>query len=92
MRNEDKQLTPAMRIYPNPASNIVYIALQNTIDQEGTAHIFTASGKLVNQQYIPSNTHNMNMPIDQLPAGIYFIRLQFDNGLYSTQRFVKLAD
>jgi len=92
LRNEDKQLTPTMRIYPNPASDMIHIAFQNTIEQEGNAHIFTVSGQLVNQQNIHSGTQNMNIPIDRLPSGIYFIRLQFDSGVYSTQRFVKLVN
>ncbi len=89
---EEVATSLSAKLYPNPARDILNIDFENAIDQEGTAHIFTTSGQLVNQQNIPSNIHNMTIPIDPLPAGIYIIRLQFDNGLYSTQRFVKLSN
>jgi len=39
-------------LYPNPAKDMLNIDFENIIDSEGTAHIFTSSGQLVNQQNI----------------------------------------
>jgi len=91
LRNEDNLVAdPSVRISPNPASDFININLQNARDN-GSMTIITLSGKTVMQQAIDADTNDLKVAVNQLPAGVYLIRLDLGGSTYVTERFVKLS-
>ena len=80
---------PAFRISPNPATDFVNVALQQ-VREGGGIQVISTSGKLLWEQPVGVETSNLQIPVSNLPAGVYFIRLNFGSSTYATERFVKL--
>jgi len=66
-------------VYPNPTNSNLTITTTETIQ---SINVYSISGKLVQKEN--KNTFS----VENLPAGIYFLQIQTDNG-NSTARFVK---
>jgi PKD repeat protein len=74
-------------ISPNPASNFIHVQFPQ-LYKSGTLEIINAQGELLNRMSV-NGSENMEMPIEHLPAGVYFIRLNL-NGKCSRKVFVKI--
>jgi hypothetical protein len=69
-------------IYPNPASDLLYINGLN--NESATVTIFDVSGKIVINQSLTNNT----IDVSSLPKGIYILRVTTVESVH-TSRFVK---
>lgn len=66
------QAKETLHIYPNPASDHIYITLpENLLGQDLQAHLYDASGRLVVQEDIREPQLN----VSTLPEGIYFLKV-----------------
>jgi len=65
-------------IYPNPATSSLSISSTNPIQ---SISIFDATGREVYQS-TNLKTQNQTIPVNNLPSGIYMIKLGMDNGSY----------
>ena len=70
-----------IKIYPNPASNVLYVSSVNEIV---SVRIFDTNGRLVQNS---SNVDKIN--IEALQSGIYLIRLKDAQGRITIKRFIK---
>lgn len=68
-----------VRIYPNPAQNILYIESQNTIKK---VSVFN----LVGQNLLNTNEETIN--VSSLTNGIYLLKIETDKGIIS-RKFIK---
>jgi len=78
---------PSFTIYPNPSSDQLYIeAQQETGDY--TITVFDVQGK---QQLTTSKEVLGSNPLDiqNWASGVYFVRFESQNGVITTQRFIK---
>jgi len=92
LRNEDNLIAASsVRISPNPATDFININLQS-VRNNGSIKIVTLSGKTVMEQDIDTQTTDLNIAVDNLPAGMYLIRLNLGGDTYLTERFVKLSN
>ncbi|MDW7694098.1 S8 family serine peptidase [Flammeovirgaceae bacterium SG7u.111] len=79
-----------LQLYPNPASQEVFLALDNEQKGEMKIGVFNLLGK----QLLELNTKKtgysfeVNMPIDQLPQGLYLLKVELGN-YSSSKRFIK---
>ena len=74
-----------IRLYPNPANNVLNIALQGTEVNE--AVVIDIYGKTVARTTVSEGNNTLN--IGALPAGMYFVQLRADNSVKSTQKIIK---
>lgn len=65
----------ALRIYPNPAANILQIDAQELPVGRYTCKIFDQQGKLHQSQILDLNNNLISLPIEQLANGIYILQL-----------------
>ena len=65
---------PAIRISPNPASNWLYISLEN-INSTSLLQVFDGKGQLVKQQSITQGTANKAVSLAGLSRGLYTVKL-----------------
>lgn len=73
-----------IQVYPNPASNFVTISTLN--NNEKTIHLIDALGSNLLTKITSENT--LQMDIDQLPAGVYFVQV-VEAGVITTINFIK---
>lgn len=70
-------------IFPNPAEDMLYFS--GLKDKKITASIYDASGKLITTSMVSNESIN----ISALGSGLYFLRLNSEEGRYEVKRFVK---
>jgi hypothetical protein len=74
-------------MFPNPANESVYLDLSQITDLAFTLDLFAMDGKLVlsrkiNQQ---ESLKNYNIPLANLPSGIYTVKVSSSLGEFSRQ-------
>ncbi|HRP88542.1 MAG TPA: T9SS type A sorting domain-containing protein [Edaphocola sp.] len=78
-----------LNLYPNPAKDKLLIATDNGIHPQAQLYIFDSFGKLVYSQKVSNNSQNIEIDIQNLPSGIYFIRMALRGGVLGSSKFVK---
>ena len=72
-------------LYPNPANNVLNIALQGTEVNE--AVVIDIYGKTVARTTVSNGNNTLN--ISALPAGLYFVQLRAAGSVKATQKIIK---
>ena len=84
---EDYPLAGDVRVYPNPATDVVNVeCTMNNVQLGGALQLFDVYGKLL--QIIPITSETTPVNVADLASGIYFMRVTTDQGVV-TKRFVK---
>ncbi len=83
---QDKGLRDEVLIFPNPTNNLVQINYSENIQ---TIHVLNELGALVMKL---NKLEGLNSILDfsTLPNGIYFVHLDFDDGIKSVEKIIKL--
>jgi len=77
-----------VKIYPNPATNELN-AVYNASADVKTIAVYNIIGKIMNVYKVTDNT-SANLNIDNIPSGIYFVRLVNSHGeVVVTRKFTK---
>lgn len=79
--------TLGVTLYPNPAQTTVNIAFQQPVGAPVQLLLLNALGQQCAQQNIAANQQTHTLDISQIPAGIYFVKLQSGN----QQQTIKLV-
>ena len=82
----DQDLLPGMIIFPNPASTELSIRFEEPFT--GSLSIHDLTGRPVVQQDA-SQSREMRLPVDHLPAGWYAVRLITDKGAQSRSLMIR---
>jgi len=76
-------------VYPNPAKdavNVIYDAKSNV----KTIAVYNLIGKLMGPVYVPSSNTSAKIDLNDVPNGVYFIRLMNNQGnVVATRRFTR---
>ena len=67
-------------IYPNPAKTVLYINTDNAVLQ---VDIFNQQGQLV------KTGNTTSIPIGELPSGLYFVKVSFENNSVKVEKLKK---
>src|SRR5690606_29734799 len=76
--NNLKTSEKSIQIYPNPANNFVNVVYDRSLNVKNIA-VYNLIGKMVSI-YKVGNT-SAKLDIDNLPSGVYFVRLLNDKGI-----------
>ena len=78
-----------LKIYPNPAQNIIHINTYSNKISKGTISLYNVSGILVSKQEIEFKlgANYFNFDISTFKNGVYILQLQNDNKIHS-KRFI----
>ncbi len=86
--NATSKTGKTMKIYPNAATTEVIVEVLNAQVSIASISVHTMSGMEV-RSYSPSaTTTTYTMPLDNLPRGLYFIKIKDKDGHISTERLV----
>lgn len=79
-----------MSVYPNPASDQIYLSTSALQEKTAQLSILTIDGKLVHQRSLQIKQGEQVRPIDvsHLPAGLYFVKVQTNAGLATEKIFI----
>lgn len=64
-----------VKVYPNPASDYINILFEAPVEGEITLTIIDSHGRLIKQEMIEPAMVEKQLNLQDLPAGIYFLRL-----------------
>jgi hypothetical protein len=73
---------PEVKFYPNPATDEVHCIIRTGNQQEVKGEIFDSQGKKVrsiSEGCISAGEHEISVDVKDLPAGIYFCRMDIGN-------------
>jgi hypothetical protein len=76
-------------IFPNPASDKINISFDEPLDAEVRVFLHDSQGKLVKTDVIENATTQTEMNLQDIPAGIYYLKLIKGN-LSNVYKVVKL--
>lgn len=70
--------SPTLSLYPNPTRNHTTLQYNTNTSEAAIITLLDLSGKtmLINNEYATEGTNEFGIDTDQLPAGIYLVRLQ----------------
>jgi predicted extracellular nuclease len=80
--------TITFRIYPNPAANTLYIAMEGITDGF-QVQVVNMMNQLIIRKQLSAGTQPAQLDITALPAGVYAVRIVTADGAAQTSRFVK---
>jgi cytochrome c peroxidase len=63
-----------LAVYPNPASSILNIEINQQLHEEVNMKLLNVAGQLISQHRFSDNRKQLN--VQELPAGIYFLHLR----------------
>lgn len=67
-------LNPRMRLYPNPANNVLY--LEGIEQSETKVFLYNVNGQNINEYEVSSHTRGQKIDVSKLENGIYYIEIQ----------------
>ncbi|MFT4023377.1 MAG: T9SS type A sorting domain-containing protein [Flavihumibacter sp.] len=79
--NVKYQYSKRASVFPNPASDILSVV---TGENKFSVQVINMNGNVVARF-----TNQKNLQIQQLPAGLYYLRLEYDNGGVENLKFLK---
>ena len=71
-------------LYPNPVSDVLYIHSADIINK---VSVYDIHGKIV--KYNKENSHKIEIDVNHLPSGVYFVKTENLYNKISTKRFIK---
>lgn len=77
---DDGDRADLIKVYPNPANELVNIDISAFEGELGQVNIFTVYGKNVISLMMNDNSKYYKVPVTHLSEGVYFIQLQFIEG------------
>ena len=84
-------LTESVDIYPNPAYKFLVIKNVKAYDADITVQIVNTAGAVLHTLVIPQGaTHYEELPVGDLPSGLYMARVRFGNGEVKTYKITKM--
>ncbi len=78
--------TLQVQVFPNPASDVLYISLANKSENAAHLVLFSSMGNQVMDEQINAEVHELS--ISDLPSGMYILHITCD-GTIVTKRFIK---
>ena len=86
---ENLDLQVKIKVFPNPASEVVNIQFEEPVDGEIDVAILDSQGKLIKRETIEYAMVEKQINLQDFPAGIYYIRLT-KGKLVNVYKVVKL--
>ncbi len=77
--NSLKNLRSNILVYPNPATNKVYISLKSN-NKESLCQLYNITGQEIWNSSIAANTSIFEIPLQNLSNGVYLLKLQTGDG------------
>ena len=93
-RTAATELMNIEQIYPNPATDFIMLPINSEIDLQTAVNVLDVNGRLVATQTMKifEGYNRLNVNINELSEGVYFLSLEGLDIKNSNRRFVKIAN
>lgn len=89
IRRVDFESRYTFSIYPNPVKDVLWVNVDNAAGFNGRVQVLNQQGQvLVNKQFNTAS-QQLQLSLDKLSPGFYFLKIIEQEGLVSLQKFVK---
>jgi len=78
------------RLYPNPATNELTVEWSGYDGKNGSVQIFGSLGQILQTRSIPDGANSLTTNVNEMPEGIYFVKIVSAGRLLKVLKFVKL--
>jgi hypothetical protein len=78
-----------MRIYPNPAKDVLYVNVGSTTQENGVIRILDMNGRLVHTEYMPAGHQIYQLDIHELIRGMYVLHWMESGQIRGVEKIVK---
>jgi hypothetical protein len=85
----DVKATPAITVYPNPATDNVKIKFENVEEGPAQVRIMNINGQVVLDQRINIDNTDVNVKLPDLKAGIYFVNIISEKAMLTRKLVVQ---
>ena len=86
-----KEVKPnAVHVYPNPAKEMIIVAFDQPIADDGIVEIWNIMGSRLLTNTIPKAYTQQNINVSSLSSGIYFYVIKISNDKYSSGKLIIL--
>jgi hypothetical protein len=83
-----KALSP-IRVYPNPTKGGITVEWIGEVPRDARLFLIDPMGIILRQLEVPDVVTEMNISMEDLPAGMYFIKIESAQGQYNVAKIVK---
>lgn len=84
--SDSHQNNKELVIYPNPASNVFYLSVDDNEFNNGILEIYDLTGRLKKQQILNLGSNSIN--IQELSSGMYLVRIKSAKGKIQTGKLI----
>jgi hypothetical protein len=84
----EKPLQKNFIVYPNPASHSAFVRFENELTTGIQINLYNNTGSLVYSNRIESGNSMVEIPVADLPDGIYMLRMTDKNQLLGTHKLI----
>jgi hypothetical protein len=87
----DKNDILIINAYPNPASSLLNVEIQTSVNDEYTMKVVDVTGKelMRNSYKLTAGTNVLKLPVNQLVSGVYMLVMSSQHGEPQQMKFVK---
>lgn len=83
---KDFEVLSSLKVYPNPATNVINIELENLTNEDLTFNIVDVTGRIIDQKIADNN--QMFFDLSAVTSGFYFLTVSSNTKLVATESFV----
>jgi len=84
----ENHINNSFNIFPNPSNGIYYFSLHEFSDKQGFVEVFNTNGICIYKNNIASPSEINSFDLSNHAAGLYFVRLEYNNEVYF-QKIIK---
>lgn len=89
-KNDIYTYSDKVKIYPNPATNLINMAFENELQNEAIFELYDFNGKLILSKTIQTKTAFNTINLNMVKAGIYYYKLFTTNEILAKNKLVIL--
>ena len=78
-----------LRIFPNPTSGEITIEWSGSAPKNARIYLTDSMGRHLRTITVPEAANSLNTTIDDLPSGLYFVKVQSADRLFTVAKLVK---
>ncbi len=81
---------PDIKVFPNPASRYVVLQAKGLVHKVSEVHLLDVQGRALNVPWSRSDGDKIVCDLEEIPAGLYFIRLTAAEGQHTAYPIVRM--
>lgn len=86
---DEQELAHNITLFPNPATDLLNISIDQPIDEKVSLQIVDVTGRLISQKQYNFIHQNLEINTSNLAPGMYFVNFQLENAIVSKRLVIQ---